>query len=381
MNDRRLDIWVTQDRYSARFNTPRHSRHRLHFIRHAPTHQLSKRLEAVTIFPRAGAPDLIHAYNRIPLGPTPFVVGFESHMPRYWWRDALSDGYARLLVQPRCRRILASSECAAAIFRDQHADHRDFAALEAKLQVVYPNIDMPDGPDALADDPCETLRILFVGGHFGRKGGCVAVRVAELARERGIPIHVTVVSSLQVSRGIWSDPADPAFFEPYLKGLTAENVTHLAGAPNSTVLDLLARSHFSILATFSDTFGWSCLESFSRFTPVIATPQGALSEFIEDGVNGLMLPLAVNGLKEWVHLNDPKDRAFETRYRDAIEEMAEAAIAKLERLVGQPDALRAIRHGARATCERLFDGRSRSAGYDAIYDEAVGPGVVTRRRA
>ena len=95
VDSRRLVVQVGKDRYSARMNTPRHSRHKMEFVPLLSTHRIGKRIEAVTVLRPSLRPDLVHVYNRIPLGPTPFVVGFESHMPRYWWSN--TDLAARML--------------------------------------------------------------------------------------------------------------------------------------------------------------------------------------------------------------------------------------------------------------------------------------------
>jgi hypothetical protein len=65
------------------------------------------------------------------------------------------------------------------------------------------------------------------------------------------------------------------------------------------VLDLIGRSQFLLLPTFSDTFGYSAIEAMARYTAVIATDIGALPEFVEDQVNGILLPFDKNEIGEW----------------------------------------------------------------------------------
>ncbi len=383
---RRLTVRVGQDRYSARMNTPRHSRHDVVFAPLLPTHQIWKRIEAVTLLAPSLKGDLVHAYNRIPLGPTPFVVGFESHLPRYWWSntDAMASGLRRLLASDRCRAIVASSHAAARIFETQHAGSHHLATLRSKLCVFDPNFDLPplEAIEEGRGPSRAELHVAFVGAHFGRKGGAVGVRLAELARRQGAPIHVTIVSRLETGKGVWSDPSRPGFFDPYTALLDAPNVTFIRGAQNAEVLALLRRADFTLLTTLSDTFGWSVVESMANATPVIVTPQGALGEFVMDGVNGIVTPLAVDELREWVHIHDDKSTpAFERVYRDEVERLAETTLARLAPLIGDTGALSRLRAGARDTAERLFCARKASVLWDDLYEDALSVTRGARARA
>src|SRR5689334_20146774 len=111
-------------RYPWTFNGPRQSRHTIDRRAFVPFNHVTAKLEGVTIFnplPPAQC-DLVHAFNRIPLGTTPFVIGFESHLPRAfgleqsWYFHKLRS----ILAGPRCRGIIAISNHAAGIFRAMH---------------------------------------------------------------------------------------------------------------------------------------------------------------------------------------------------------------------------------------------------------------------
>ena len=235
---RTLKIAVLRDRYPTLFNTPRLSRHRIAPALFVPTHKISHHIEGLTVAASLGA-DLLHTVNRIPLVDLqPFVISFESHLPRYFGGEqtALFRFMRRRLAGENCRRIIAMSQFAARLFRQQHASAPEFERLIGKLEVVYPNIHLSVCRTAAApaDQP---LRLTFIGSHFGRKGGAVAVRVAEIARQRNLPLQVTVVSSLQTGRGVWSDPQQ-ADFAPYFKLLRAPNVTFARSLPNAAVLQL-----------------------------------------------------------------------------------------------------------------------------------------------
>jgi glycosyltransferase involved in cell wall biosynthesis len=277
----------------------------------------------------------------------------------------------RRLASEQCRRIIAYSNFAKRNFLATHAGTPEESALSAKLDVVFPNLVLPPWQP---DRPRRRgpLRLVFVGSHFGRKGGAVVVRAAEIARKRGIDLHVHIISSLITGAGVWSDPQDPAFFEPYLKLLNQPNVTFDRALPNRRVLEILADADFSVLATLSDTFGFSAAESLAVGTPVIATPQGALPEFIKDGENGLILPLDTDPYGEWVHVGraDKDSRRFAAIYRDEIERLAAELVARLAAYCEDPGRLMALRAAARQSAESRFDSFIAGARFDQLYIES-----------
>ncbi|WP_375402549.1 hypothetical protein [uncultured Sphingomonas sp.] len=154
----------------------------------------------------------------MPIGTTPYVIGFESHLPRAFCLESTSYYAAlrRSLASRRCRGIVAISHYAEKVFRAAHAGSAEYDAIASKLQTRYPNVDLgefTDHCDDLADAP--TIRVTFVGAHFARKGGCVAVRLAELAAAAGVPLEITIVSKLEMGGGIWTDPLRDGFFDTW----------------------------------------------------------------------------------------------------------------------------------------------------------------------
>jgi len=374
--------------YPWTFNGPRQSRHRIRVRSYAPLNKVRSNLDGITVFnpaDTAGA-HLIHAFNRVPLNLKPFVIGFESHLPRVWGLEA--SAYERLLFANlrarRCRRIVAISEYAARNFRVVVAEARleDAAklALTNKLEVRYPNLDVAEqapAPLPLAG----RLQATFVGAHFGRKGGCVSVRMAEIAHRRGLPIQFTIVSSLQAGGAIWTDPSRPGFFDQYLSLLALPNVTHITSLGNADVRALLARSHVGLLPTFADTFGFSALEAMATGTPVLATAQAALPEAIDDGVDGMLLgPALTPGRNGWIWPYAERDSArFERLFSDEVERLALAGIERLEALLGDPAGYDILRTAAHARALRQFSSTDARAYWDALYLDCVDRQKTTRR--
>jgi len=371
-----LRIAVYDDRYPTSFVTPRASRHTLLKQRFLPLNFVSPKLEGVTLIQPATRLDFVHAFNRIPINGSKFIISFESHLPRQFALrpdSVLARYMTHRIASPRCRRIIALSHFAKGCFLAQHAGTPAGKLLEQKLIVRHPNIVVPDVEDALAGDRTETLTITFVGAHFGRKGGCVAVKIAEKALQERLPIRVRIISSMQVGGAVWTDPAREGFFEPYLKLLELENVDFQGALPNREVKDVLRRSHFSILTTFGDTFGYSAIESMAEHTPVIATRVCALPEFIADGVNGISLPLRLTEQGEWWTPGYGKrnTKSYEDYFRDEVERLAEETLARLRTFLGRPDLLMPLRREARRTAERMFASQAAGEFFDALYDRVA----------
>ena len=366
--------------YPWAFNGPRHSGHRVRVRSYAPLNKLRSNLDGLTLFNPldTAAADLIHAFNRVPLGLKPFVIGFESHLPRVWGLE--QSGYERFLfsrlLAKRCRRIVAISHYAARNFREGLAtapiSHSARQALAAKLEIRYPNLTVPiEPPKELGSTGA--FAVTFIGSHFGRKGGCVVVRMAELSHLRGLPIEFNIVSSLQRGGAIWTDPAREDFFDRYLSLLSLPNVTHATSMPNTEVRALLARSHVCLLPTFADTFGFSVLEAMASGTPVLATAQAAIPEIIDDGVDGILLPPALTpGENGWIWPYGRRGEVqFERLFADEVERLAAAGLERLVALLGDSRAYQQMRLAAHRKAQRKFGSDAANDYWDQLYLDCV----------
>ncbi|WFP76501.1 glycosyltransferase family 4 protein [Mesorhizobium sp. WSM4906] len=367
-----LRIAVYDDKYPTSFVTPRSSRHTILRKRFLPLNFVSSKLEGVTLIEPDRSVALVHAFNRIPLNSSRFIISFESHLPRQFAlrkKGAMAKYMRSRIASPSCRRIIALSHFARRCFLDQHADNPHVGVLTDKLMVRHPNVIVPAVEDAMADNDAEELVLTFVGAHFGRKGGCVAVKIAEKAIERNLPIRVNVISSLQVGGPIWTDPTSPGFFDRYIRLLALKNVHHHGVLPNHAVRQLLRNSHFGILATFGDTFGYSALESMSEHTPVLGTRVCALPEFLEDGVNGISLPVKLNDVGDWWNpgYDSRGDAAYARYFGDEVERLATEAVERLMPYIGQPKLMAPLRRQARGTAEVMFGSKPAGEFLDGLY--------------
>ncbi|MEL6317033.1 MAG: glycosyltransferase family 4 protein, partial [Pseudomonadota bacterium] len=331
-------------------------------------------LDGVTVITPDFKADVLHAHNRLVFTSRPSLISFESFLPRRFAlteRNPLARAMERHIRRNSVRRLVAMSHFAARIFRKQHRDAPGFEALDAKLMVRHPALEIGEAEDRMDLAAGGPLRLLFVGAHFARKGGCVAARMAQLAAERKLPLEVVVISSMQMGGGIWTDPVDPEVYAPYLKALEGPNVTVMGAQPNAVVRAELGRSHFSLLATLADTFGYSAIESMAEHTPVIGTEICALPEFITDGVNGLTLPLDSNDVGQWAHLDHTQlgEASYAKRFCETVDQLAETALARLAPYFEAPERLAPLRAEARRTAVTRFDAAASDAAWDALYSQ------------
>ena len=375
--NKRLSI-LAPTRYPWRFNSPRHSRHDISIRKFLPMNRLNYRLEGITVFNPFPLKrfDLIHTFNRIPVSSLPFVMGYESHMPRAYGLEhtAYYRAMARRLAGPKCRRIVAISNYAKRLLLRQHEGQAWLGDITAKLEVRYPNMDIPIAEDIFEHNANDPIRLVFVGNHFGRKGGCVALRLAELALADGLPLEMEIISGLEVGIVSWVDPLQTGFFaSDFAKLQQLPNVRYSRFIPNAELMARVARAHFSLLPTFADTFGFSVIEAMAHHTPVITTAQGVMPEFIRDGQNGILLPLECDQYGDWIHMkrNNRDSTVYEKLFRDQNNQLAETAFARIKQTLANPSHYLNMRKAARITAEEHFCAQKADTYWDNLYEASL----------
>ncbi|HEX3756275.1 MAG TPA: glycosyltransferase family 4 protein, partial [Rhizomicrobium sp.] len=126
-----------------------------------------------------------------------------------------------------------------------------------------------------AADAC---RLLFVGVDWRRKGGDIALAVAEELRRRGLPAELEIV-------GCVPPRVVPGFVRvhPFVSKKTLEGRALMA--------QLYQRSHFLLLPTRAEAYGVAFVEACAHGVPCMGSSVGGVTTIIKDGVNGRLLPL------------------------------------------------------------------------------------------
>ena len=361
--------------YPSVFNTPRHSRHKVTTRWWIPAHKLWQPLEVALLIPTHGA-DLIAAFNRIPLGKKPFVISFESHLPRLfnYEKTAAFRYFSERLQDDCCRRIIPISQFSRRIFLQQHDASPHSRGLKERLsEVIYPSVEVPTEIHTV-NRTDEQLNVLFVGAHFSRKGGPALLLAAKRLNDMRRPVQFHVVSDLIVGgeNGVWTDPPEAAFFDEYRPLLFLPNVQMHGKMPNTALLRLMQLCDVSVLPTLCDTFGYSVLESLAAGVPVIATNVSALPELIEPERTGFLLDLDTDEMGEWRHLFkfDQSGQSYRNIYRRTMEDIADQLVNAINQLLEHPQRLSEMKTIAHQTAVQRFDSYKHSSLLDALYDSS-----------
>jgi len=300
--------------------------------------------------------DLFHTVNHIPITTKPWIVTFESILPRTlaagpaWVKKFLRTQ----LLRDNCKALVAMSDWAALQFRATNSDWKGAEEALKKVVVLHPSVPVRS-QERRVFKTGDVLQLVFVGGDFARKGGLVSLRAARELKRLGVPILLHIVSNMKFGPGVHTDAPVRAPYETELAS-PPNNIVFHGTLSNKAVLSLMQQCHFTLLPTLYDTFGFSVLEGYSVGTPVIASNVCALPEFISDRKTGLILSLPLDERRRLplvVHWPNYGWDEVNTLYECLSQHMVEA----IQRVIESPDIVETMSDGA----IRQIEGQMRRA--------------------
>jgi glycosyltransferase involved in cell wall biosynthesis len=377
-------VFLTGTRPMVRPNGPRPSRHRLiietdqraRFVTRRVVERLWPPLAGLSWpHPRWAGYDLIHSFNAIPITPKPWLVTFESVLPRTFGAGgaALGRQLRHRLAGDDCRGLIAMSRYACGKFTKANRDWPALPRVMPKVTVVYPHFEArPATVRRYSSDA--PLRLVFVGNDFARKGGIVALRAVARAAAAGLPVRLDIVSGFRIGGSVYTDHADRRRYDADLAVLSHGAVTVHGRQPNDRVLALMAEAHVQLLPTMDDTFGYSVVEGYSVGTPAIATAVCAMPELVGSD-SGALLELPTDAWGNWVGLDASLDVRASDAYWERLDTtysaLADQLVARLTAVIDAPEQIEAWSAGALARFRRDHDAGVASARLDALYDAAL----------
>jgi hypothetical protein len=186
---------------------------------------------------------------------------------------------------------------------------RDYGVLPDRAIVLPTGIDL-ERWHPIAKTQHETLRILFVGGHFDRKGGNVLLRAFEGLTPGSAELHVVTRSEVEAQPGVF---------------------VYRDMQPNTPeLIDLFQRADVFVLPSRAEAFPNVVIEASAVGLPCIVTDVGAMSEMVVDNETGFVF--------------QPDD--------------AERLRSLLRRLIDEPERRTLMGTAARRRAEQLYDGRT-----------------------
>lgn len=182
------------------------------------------------------------------------------------------------------RKALAN--CAAAVYPSHWAAERAtgfYGADPGKVHVIPfgANIDAPDAETVrgwIDARTFETLRILFVGRDWRRKGGDLVLGVCDRLHRAGVPVRLDIV-------GVERPPVDlpsSARSHGLLNKKIAEDRRRLEA--------LFARAHFFFVPSRAENYGMAFCEAAAFGVPSVTTNVGGIPTIVRHGCTGLALP-------------------------------------------------------------------------------------------
>lgn len=222
------------------------------------------------------------------------------------YRDSRAASAAVVAVQ-LMQRATTLSRSASTWFMTPSTFARDLyvtAGLNPERIVVKPNFVHPDlGPAAGTSD-----RFVYVG---------------RLAEEKGIRTLLEAWRHLSYPLAVYGDGP----LRPLVEAAAAElpSVTFHGPTPHRDILEALGAARALVMPSeWFETFGRSVAEAYSRGTPVIASALGALSDLVECGDTGCLVPPAdpvalAAAVSEVAEMADGPYRALRDHARSAFQ--------------------------------------------------------------
>lgn len=122
--------------------------------------------------------------------------------------------------------------------------------------------------------------ILFVGGNMQRKGLPELIKAAPLVIKRRPEVKFYVVGH---------DNNMPRMLKLCHQLGVENHFLFLGWLPNEEVRKLYLKANVFVMPSLTEAFGMALLEAMASGVPVVATRVGGIPEFVEHGVNGLLV--------------------------------------------------------------------------------------------
>lgn len=304
-----------------------------------PTFDLNNQFEDLDL----NKVDLLHLMNGVSYGKTPWVVSFETIVPRFSNLVTRHQGpeRGRTLLTPvvkralealgssACRKLIAWSENSALIQKDLLSEFPSELSqpILEKLMVLYPPQEvLGEVKPVRQPNKDEPLRFVFVGAAFFRKGGRELFGAFRKLHEEGLPVKLVVVSSLRLepyaahetefdldwAKGVID--SQPAWLE-YHRALT-----------NIEVLELMKHADVGLLPSWADTYGLSVIEAQACGCPVITTDIRAFPEMNNNRV-GWLIKLPKNELGEALYTTETEREVMRNKLREGLETVIREIVA------------------------------------------------------
>ena len=311
-----------------------------------------------------------HHFNQINISSKAFITTFETILP-YWSAGGLiskktTDYSIRQILGNRCTAIIAISRRAEIIqkqfIENSYPEYR--MILDKLVHIPPPQLPLvQEFPQKLHSD-ANNIRFTIVGSQFFTKGGYAIIQTFSELFDRGLPIHLTIISS-------FNDPSVPdrlkSHYYDYLNHFLskyAQQITYYKYLANDRVLEVLSQSHVGLLPSLGESYGYSVLEHQASGCPVITTDIEALKEINNEEV-GWVITLP----DKWQNSNINK------RNMDTVNAIIYPQLIQIvQDIIGSPDQIMVKGRGAIERIKQQHNPTKIAQRLEEIYDAALAYG-------
>ena len=300
-----------------------------------------------------------HTFNEIVLNSKPWLLSFESVIPRVWGSEKLRKFLFSYLERDHCKALLGMSNNAVLHLKTRNQNFSGLDDVLKKTHVVYPYV--PDHKESYQNHQnrsrsSEVIKVLFVGNEFFRKGGHIALSACERL-SKNYPIEVTVVSNMTEYNYV--TPTEDGSSDRWRKYFEDKNIRHFENIPFENVRALLSESDILMLTTMDDSFGFSVVEAMSTGVVPVVTGIEALPEIVEDNVNGIVVKVPTT-----------EEERLDTK-KISWEEMASLVEKRLEKYLNSPELHDRFSQAARKRYEEKFSESCLERNISNLYQKLV----------
>jgi glycosyltransferase involved in cell wall biosynthesis len=308
-----------------------------------------------------------HFMNKISLSNTPWITTFEGYLPQPpYIRNStfLEKVTVKRLTNKSCKKIIAFSKCSYDLesrYLDKFPAYKD--DIMSKICILHPPqpLIIEDYNEKDLND--QSITFTFVGHEFFRKGGMEIVMAFDHLLQKNYPIKLNIISSLKTSTII---PTQKTHIDEVIKFINKypKNVFYYKKLPYHEVLEIFKQSHVGLLPTYSDTYGYSVLESQACGCPVISTDVRALPE-------------TNNGRIGWlIHVpkvfKQSRTRFQSDEYRRKVSEIIKKGLIKnIKEIVGNKQIVREKGIRALEKIRTFHNPETRAKELELIYDNVL----------
>jgi len=189
---------------------------------------------------------------------------------------------------------------------------------QKKITIIYPAVNINLISDITKKRIIKTedkLEIISVGRCHWKKGYTFALDVMATLMKKSVNFHYTIIAAGQDDENFLYQIND--------LGLT-KNVTFINGLPHKKVIEMVSNSILFFLPSVEEGISNAVLEALALGTPVISTDCGGMSEVIQNGDNGFIVPVrdvnaTVRTIQNFIRLRDKEKLHIIQSARETIE--------------------------------------------------------------